>query len=68
MTLKEPADNNKTLEFSSYFRAKLSAAKVLADASMSSYVAVVGKPTGETVNIFGLTPQEVRYLQVCIAD
>jgi len=30
---------------------------------MSSYVAVVGKPTGETVCIFGLTPQEVRYLQ-----
>ena len=65
MTLKESAD--KTLEFSFYFRAKLSA-KVLADASMSSYVAVVGKPTGETVNIFGLTPQEVRYLQVCITD
>lgn len=65
MTLKESAD--KTLEFSFYFRAKLSA-KVLADASMSSYVAVVGKPTGETVNIFGLTPQEVRYLQVCISD
>ena len=32
---------------------------------MSSYVAVVGKPTGESVCIFGLTPQEVRYLQVC---
>ena len=31
---------------------------------MSSYVAVVGKPTGENVSIFGLTPQEVRYLQV----
>ena len=59
--------SDKTLEFSSYFRAKLNA-KVLADASMSSYVAVVGKPTGETVSIFGLTPQEVRYLQVCIAD
>lgn len=33
---------------------------------MSSYVAVVGRPTGETVCIFGLTPQEVRYLQVRI--
>ena len=32
--------------------------------SMSSYVAVVGKPVGESVCIFGLTPQEVRYLQV----
>jgi len=31
--------------------------------SMSSYVAVVGKPVGESVCIFGLTPQEVRYLQ-----
>jgi len=30
---------------------------------MSSYVAVVGKPVGESVCIFGLTPQEVRYLQ-----
>lgn len=33
-------------------------------ATMSSYVAVVGKPTAETCCIFGLTPQEVRYLQV----
>ena len=31
---------------------------------MSSYVAVLGKPTGETSCIFGLTPQEIRYLQV----
>ena len=31
---------------------------------MSSYVAVVGKPSGETTCIYGLTPQEVRYLQV----
>jgi len=64
-TRERPSD--KTLEFSPYFRAKLSA-KVLADASMSSYVAVVGKPTGETVNIFGLTPQEVRYLQSKFPD
>jgi len=33
-------------------------------ASMSSYVAVLGKPTGETSCVFGLTPQEIRYLQV----
>ena len=32
--------------------------------TMSSYVAVAGKPTGDSVCIFGLTPQEVRYLQV----
>ena len=31
---------------------------------MSSYVAVTGIPTGETCSIFGLTPQEIRYLQV----
>ena len=31
---------------------------------MSSYVSVLGTPTGETCCVFGLTPQEVRYLQV----
>ena len=31
---------------------------------MSSYVAVAGIPSGNTCSIFGLTPQEVRYLQV----
>ena len=31
---------------------------------MSSYVAVLGIPSGDTCSIFGLTPQEVRYLQV----
>ena len=31
---------------------------------MSSYVAITGKPTGDSICIFGLTPQEVRYLQV----
>ena len=31
---------------------------------MSSYVAVSGIPSGDTCSIFGLTPQEVRYLQV----
>ncbi|TRY61899.1 hypothetical protein TCAL_09158 [Tigriopus californicus] len=30
---------------------------------MSSYVSVVGTPTAETCCIFGLTPQEMRYLQ-----
>ena len=33
---------------------------------MSSYVSVVGKPTAETCCTFGLTPQEVRYLQVSV--
>ena len=32
--------------------------------AMSSYVSVLGTPTGETTCVFGLTPQEVRYLQV----
>ena len=32
--------------------------------TMSSYVAVAGKPSGDSVCIFGLTPQEIRYLQV----
>jgi hypothetical protein len=31
---------------------------------MSSYVAVTGTPSGESCCIFGLTPQEMRYLQV----
>ena len=31
---------------------------------MSSYVAITGRPTGDSICIFGLTPQEVRYLQV----
>jgi len=35
---------------------------------MSSYVAVAGKPTGDSVCIFGLTPQEVRYLQSKFPD
>jgi len=30
---------------------------------MSSYVAVAGIPSGDTCSIFGLTPQEIRYLQ-----
>ena len=33
---------------------------------MSSYVAVAGIPSGDTCSIFGLTPQEIRYLQVSI--
>ena len=33
---------------------------------MSSYVAVAGVPSGDTCSIFGLTPQEIRYLQVSI--
>ena len=33
---------------------------------MSSYVAVTGVPTGETCGVFGLTPQEIRYLQASI--
>ncbi len=48
--LERPASSE--LEFPSLF------------GTMSSYVAVLGKPTGETSCIFGLTPQEIRYLQV----
>ena len=33
---------------------------------MSSYVAVAGIPSGDTCSIFGLTPQEIRYLQVSV--
>ena len=31
---------------------------------MSSYVAVSGTPQNDTCYVFGLTPQEVRYLKV----
>ena len=31
---------------------------------MSSYVAVSGTPSRDSCNVFGLTPQEVRYLRV----
>ena len=33
---------------------------------MSSYVAVTGKPEANHCSVFGLTPQELRYLKVCI--
>merc|ERR1712037_426866 len=32
-------------------------------ADLSSYVAVVGAPTRDASHVFGLTPQEVRYLK-----
>ena len=32
---------------------------------MSSYVAVTGTPQANNCCVFGLTPQELRYLQVC---
>ena len=32
---------------------------------MSSYVAVTGIPEANYCGVFGLTPQELRYLQVC---
>jgi hypothetical protein len=31
---------------------------------MSSYVAVSGTPQNDTCSVYGLTPQEVRYLKV----
>ena len=33
---------------------------------MSSYVAVTGKPEANHCSVFGLTPQELRYLKVGI--
>lgn len=35
---------------------------------MSSYVAVAGVPSADTCSIFGLTPQEIRYLQSKFKD
>ena len=34
---------------------------------MSSYVAVTGKPEANHCSVFGLTPQELRYLKVGIS-
>ena len=33
---------------------------------MSSYVAVVGTPSKAVCHVYGLTPQEVRYLKVSV--
>ena len=33
---------------------------------MSSYVAITGKPEANHCSVFGLTPQELRYLKVGI--
>ena len=35
-----------------------------ASVDMSSYVAVTGKPEANFAAVFGLTPQELRYLKV----
>ena len=46
----------------SYYRRPSSSTTTLQD--MSSYVAVEGTPILDNCNVFGLTPHEVRYLQV----
>lgn len=37
-----------------------------ASVDMSSYVAVTGKPEANFAAVFGLTPQELRYLKVSV--